>query len=117
MRKNNGITLISLVITIAVLAILVSIATYSGVNVIRQAKLDKFTTEMNIMQAEVNSLYDEYTTGTEEEKNTILNYGEVLDSDANKVFTTSTSGITDSSGYRYYTQATLKELDIDGVIV
>ena len=70
---------------------------------------------MNIMQAEVNSLYDEYTTGTEEEKNTILNYGEVLDSDANKVFTTSTSGITDSSGYRYYTQATLKELDIDGV--
>ena len=35
MRKNNGITLISLVITIAVLIILASIATYSGVNVIK----------------------------------------------------------------------------------
>ena len=115
MRKNNGITLISLVITIAVLIILASIATYSGVNVIRQSKLNKFTSEMNIMQTEVNSLYDKYSTGTEEEQNTILNYGEVLDSNASKVFTTSTSGITDSSGYRYYTQATLKELGIDGV--
>ena len=115
MRKNNGITLISLVITIAVLIILASIATYSGVNVIRQSKLNKFTSEMNIMQTEVNSLYDKYSTGTEEEQNTILNYGEVLDSNASKVFTTSTSGITDSSGYRYYTQATLKELGIDGI--
>ena len=53
---NKGVTLISLVVTIVVLIILASIATYSGVNVIRQSKLDKFTAEMKIMQTEVNNL-------------------------------------------------------------
>ena len=53
---NKGVTLISLVVTIVVLIILTSIATYSGVNVIRQSKLDKFTAEMKIMQTEVNNL-------------------------------------------------------------
>ena len=82
MRKNNGITLISLVITIAVLVILASIATYSGVNIIRQSKLNRFTTEMKIIQTEINSLYDKYSNGTEEEKANILNYGKSLDSEA-----------------------------------
>ena len=74
MKQDKGITLVSLVITIAVLIILASIATYSGVNVIRQSKLNKFTTEMGIMQTEVNNLYDKYSNGTEEEKNEIINY-------------------------------------------
>ena len=115
MRKNNGITLISLVITIAVLIILASIATYSGVNVIRQSKLNRFITEMKIMQTEVNSLYDKYSNGTEEEKANILNYGKSLDSEASKVFTTNASGITDSSGYKYYDKATIETLGIENV--
>ena len=115
MKKNKGITLISLVVTIAVLIILASIATYSGVNVIRQSKLDKFTTEMGIMQTEVNNLYDRYSNGTEEEKNEIINYGKELDSEANNVFTVNASGITDSSGYRYYDKDTIESLGIENI--
>lgn len=115
MKKNKGITLISLVVTIAVLIILGSIATYSGVNVIRQSKLDKFTTEMGIMQTEVNNLYDRYSNGTEEEKNQIINYGKELDSEANNVFTVNASGITDSSGYRYYDKDTIAGLGIENI--
>ena len=63
-KKENGITLMSLVITIVILLILASIATYSGIEVIKSSKLTKFTTEMRIMQTQVNELYqkmkDEY---------------------------------------------------------
>ena len=115
LKSKKGITLVSLVVTIAVLIILASIATYSGVNVIRQSKLNRFITEMKIMQTEVNSLYDKYSNGTDEEKADILNSGKALDSEASNVFTTNASGITDSSGYKYYDKATIESLGIEEV--
>lgn len=113
-RGNEGITLITLVITIAVLIILASIGTYSGIEVIRQAKLSQFTSEMKIMQTEVNELYDRNTRGETE----VLNYGKDLkdvEEQADSVFTNDASGITDKTGYKYYDQATLQSLGIDGV--
>ena len=125
MRKINskGITLISLVITIAVLLILASIATYSGIDVIRQSKLNKFTAEMKVMQTQVNDLYQKYTDGRSVTvgNNTytgddILNkIGQDLPSNADSVFTSEKSGITEKEGYRYYNQDTIKGLNIDGV--
>lgn len=81
-ESKRGITLISLVITVTVLIILASVATYSGVGVIRQAKLNSFTTEMKMMQSEVNALYDRYTNGETE----VLNIGKFLNSQADNVF-------------------------------
>ena len=109
-KENKGITLIALVITIAVLLILASIATYSGVEFVRQSKLNRFTTEMKIMQTEVNDLYDKNSNGED-----VLNLGKDLDLQANSVFTSDASGITDKTGYRYYDQATIQSLEIDGV--
>ncbi len=106
----RGITLISLIVTIVVLLILASIATYSGVGIIRQSKLNRFTTEMKVMQTEVNDLYDRYSNGED-----VLNLGKELDSQADKVFTSEASGITDKTGYRYYDQETIQSLGIDGV--
>ena len=106
----KGITLISLIVTIVVLLILASIATYSGVGIIRQSKLNRFTTEMKVMQTEVNDLYDRYSNGED-----VLNLGKELDSQADKVFTSEASGITDKTGYRYYDQETIQSLGIDGV--
>ena len=111
LKSKKGITLVSLVVTIAVLIILASIATYSGVNVIKQSKLNKFTAEMKIMQTEVNNLYDRYSSG----EVSVLEIGKELDSEANNVFTESSSGITDSSGYRYYDRETIESLGIEGV--
>ena len=111
LKSKKGITLVSLVVTIAVLIILASIATYSGVNVIKESKLNKFTAEMKIMQTEVNNLYDRYSSG----EVSVLEIGKELDSEANNVFTGSGSGITDSSGYRYYDRETIESLGIEGV--
>ena len=57
MKKQEGITLISLVITIIVLSILASVATYSGVSVIKSSKMTAFTTELKIMQTKINTIY------------------------------------------------------------
>lgn len=125
MRKINskGITLISLVVTIAILLILASIATYSGVDVIRQSNLNKFTAEMKVMQTQVNDLYQKYKDGTTVSIGSnnyigedILNrIGEDLPAYADSVFEVGTSGITDKTGYRYYDQDTIKGLNIEGV--
>ena len=97
MRKinNDGVTLMSLVITIIVLLLLASIATYSGVNIVKQSKFTKFTTQLKMMQTQVNELYEKYSgnqsieingkkyTGTE-----IANIGKEIStlSQKNKVF-------------------------------
>ena len=112
-ESRKGITLISLVITIVVLLILTSIATYSGIEVIKSSKLTTFTTEMKIMQTQVNELYQRYKNGD----NTVLDIGKDLGSvlqQANKAF--NASGITEQSEYRYFDQNTIKDvLKIEGV--
>ena len=113
LNDAKGITLVSLAITIAVLLILASVATYSGVNILRQSKLNKFTTEMKLMQTEVNDLYDRYKNGED-----VLSLGKDLteqEEQVNKVFTNEASGIIDTTGYRYYDKETLDNLAIDGV--
>ncbi len=92
----KGITIITLIIIIVVLLILTSIGTYSGLQVIKFSKLNTFTTEMKIMQIEVNELYQKYKDGD----NTILDLGKdlsVIQEQANKVFTESASGIIDQN--------------------
>ncbi len=130
--NNRGITLAALVITVIILLILASVATYSGLNVVKFSKLTTFTTEMKIMQTKVNEIYQKYKDGNSIEidgttyygknKNsgepTILDIGQTLDSvstQANKVFTESASGITDKSGYKYWNNELVKKLGIDGV--
>ena len=132
--KENGITLVALVITVIVLLILSSIATYSGLNVVRTSKFTVFTTEMKIMQTKVNEIYQKYKDGNSIEidgtiyygenkksknsNSTILDIGQALDSvsiQANKVFTESASGITNKDGYKYWNNDLIKKLGIEGV--
>ena len=128
MKNRKGITLISLVITIIVLLILASIATYSGINVIRSSKFTAFTTELKIMQTQVNSIYQKYKDndtinidGTSYIGSDILEIGEELNEEsttkeqANKVFKQEESGIVSQDGYRYWSSDLIKELGIEGV--
>ena len=124
---NKGITLITLVITIIVLLILSSVATYSGINVINSSKLTTFTTEMKLMQSEVNSLYNKAKNGEKVTVNgenyngeEIFNLGKSISESpqleqANRVFTDNESGITDKSDYKYFDQSILKGLNIEGI--
>ena len=116
-KKEKGVTLIALIVTITILLILTGVATYTGIDTIRTSKFTKFTTELKIMQTKVNEWYEEYKDGNEE----ILTRGEEItnnsgiEDQANKVFTESASGIEDKEGYRYYSQDTIKELGVEGV--
>lgn len=55
-KDNKGITLIILVVTIVIMAILLSVVTYTGIDAYRTAKVTRFITEMQLIQAQV----DEY---------------------------------------------------------
>ena len=120
MRKENGITLISLVITIILLLILATIGINSGVTTIKSSKLTKFTTELKIMQTEVNDLYNKWQNGNEEEKNNILQQGKATD--GTSIDNVIKNGVVpdkyveNKDRYRLYDTETIKnQLQIDGV--
>ncbi len=140
MKKERGVTLVTLAITITVLIIIASVATYSGIEIINSSRQIKFTAELKIMQVQINSIYQKYKennpiviNGTtyygEKEagtgKLTILQIGQELSGEvqtqANKIFTElvndGNSGITstDTTGYRYWNVETIKSLGIEGV--
>lgn len=110
-KDAKGITLVTLIITIVVILILASIATYSSIEIVKSSKFTKFTTEMKIMQIQVNTLYEKYKNGDNE----ILNLGKDLDEQADIVFTSDASGVTEKSGYKYFDQETIQSLEIKGV--
>lgn len=123
MKRENqrGVTLIALVTTIVVLLILASIATYSGVQVIESSKLTTFTTEMKIMQINVNELYDKWKRGelaTDSEGNIDIGkdlaYNQEVKEQTNKVLKTELD-ITDTTGYKYFDKETISNLKIEGV--
>lgn len=116
LENNKGITLVSLVITIILLIILASIGTYSGIQVVKSAQFTAFSTELKIMQTQVNKLYEEKRNGNDEYVDSLgveINSDTNIQKQANKVFTA--SGITDQNGYKYFDTDTIKRLNIEGV--
>ena len=131
--NSKGVTLIALVTTIIVLLILASIATYSGINVINSSKLTTFTTEMKIMQTEVNNLYNQWkngeiaideTTGNitnTADNSTIgkdLTYNSDVEDQANYVLVEVLSlgdNLSSLTGYKYFDQETIQNLGIEPV--
>lgn len=65
--KENGITLVTLVITIIVLLMLTSIGTTAGISTINMAKFNQLKNELQMLQTKVNGLNQENKTdiGTE----------------------------------------------------
>lgn len=116
LENNKGITLVSLVITIILLIILASIGTYSGIQVVKSAQFTAFSTELKIMQTQVNKLYEEKRNGNDEYVDSLgveINSDTNIQKQANKVFTA--SGITDQNEYKYFDTDTIKRLNIEGV--
>ena len=125
-KKNatKGITLLSLTIMIIVLIILASTAIYTGKSTIKNSKFTKFKAQLEIMQAQVNMLYEKYTAMPEEteeeinQKAAFLNQGEDLKNLTNsnlKDESFSGAGESDRTGYRYFDKSTIKGLAISGV--
>ena len=117
MKNRKGITLISLVITVIILLIIASVGAYSGISVINSSKLKAFTTELEIMQTEINQIYQKAKDSNEEIN--ISTMGDSIEgayqTQANKVFTAQESGITSYEGYRYWSKEYIKSLKIEGI--
>ena len=113
MRKEKGITLIALTITIIILIILVSITTYSGISTIKSSKLNRFKQELEIMQSQVNVLYEKYNT--EIEAGQEIEIGEELMNSEEENNAFSGANETDKTGYKKFTKQTLEELGIEGI--
>ena len=114
-KEEKGITLLALVILIIVLVILASVATVSGVDSINSAKLTRFTSEMEQMQTEVNELYEKSQNG-EIQSDSVgqdISSNQDVAKQADIVFTSSASGITNRDGYRYYDESTLNSLGVE----
>lgn len=113
MKNRNGITLISLVVTIVVLLILASITTYSGISTIKSSKLTKFKQELEIMQAEVDALYEKYKN-----EETITVGKDISNADtelvnANTAFNELSTA--KQAEYRYFDVQTIQNLDVAGI--
>lgn len=120
LKNNRGITMIALVITVIVLLILASITTYSGVSTVREARFYNAVSEMKVMQAKVNEIYDEYKY-TKNKPEFINKYGEniqdsLIEIDAQNAFDSLGIASEMRSQYRYYNADYIKnELDLDGI--
>lgn len=65
MKNEKGITIITLVITIVIMLILAGIVTNSGMKSIETAKKTAFISEMEMIQAKVNTIYEERKQNSE----------------------------------------------------
>lgn len=68
-QNKNGITIVSLVITIVILLILVSITVYTGTGVIKQANLQTVNTNMMLIQAKTKTIAEQAKFYKDEEGN------------------------------------------------
>ncbi len=59
MKKQKGITLVALTITIVVMIIIASITTYAGIDLIKEAKLQDLVTNMLLIQAKAKECVEE----------------------------------------------------------
>lgn len=109
--KENGITLIALVMTIVLILILASMTTTAGLSAFEYSKYVEFKEELKIMQTKVNELNqnEEYSLGEEltGEQKEVLNIEEI----SNIIY----DGKNDeekqniANGFRYFSNKYIKE--------
>lgn len=112
MRENSGITLITLMIAILIIMILLGTTIYTGFEVLENAKVTGFKTELEIIHGQVNIAYEKISIG----EDMVSNYGkdvDTLDNDTknkiNSVISTINSSFLDEneaafvfSDFRYF---------------
>lgn len=58
-KKENGVTLIALIVTIIILTVIASIAIYSGSGTIKKAKLEEIKTNMLLIEAKAREYVED----------------------------------------------------------
>ena len=113
MKNQKGITLVALLITIIIMAILASVATYSGLESVKSAQISTFTEELEMIQARVNVIYEKRKKSAEEKA-----YYDNLGQDVtivNQELLTAILGDSSSEGFRYFSKEDLTKLELDDI--
>ncbi len=118
LKNNQAITLITLSITIILILILSSTATYTGLNVLSQSRFAKFSTELQIMQTNVNSWYSETNvnqpvTFIENNSDDIIQQSKIALFECNII--DSPNNNFDLNRFAYYPIDLIKNLNIEGI--
>lgn len=111
--REKGITLISLVITIVVLAIITGIVISASTDSIKSAKKTAFITELEMIQEKVNTIYEKRKLNEED-----IEYYNSLGQDVSKVEASKLLQILkgqSSMGYLYFSKEDLKKLNLDNI--
>lgn len=113
MKNENGITIITLVVTIVIMLILAGVVTNSGMQSVKTAQKTAFISEMEMIQAKVNTIYEERKQNSEniEYYNNIGRDISTVDND--KV--TIALGDSDKTGFRYFSKSDLKQISLDNI--
>ena len=69
MNKENGITIVMLIITLIVMLIIISVTINSGIVTLEEEKRSKFVQEMTLIQQKVNAEYIKIKNGDKTEEN------------------------------------------------
>lgn len=117
LKKNLGITLVALIVTIVVIAIIASTMVYLGTNIIKKASLQTTNTDMMLIQAKAQTIYEKLSfEKTGEELETSLPGTKVLDG-SNDASNLIKAGIQSENITKYFVwnENTLKETGLEGV--
>lgn len=111
MKKEEGITLISLVVTIIILLILAGTVTFSGIQSITTTKKTTFISELELIQAKVNTIYEKRKLSQQEKE-----YYDTLGQDITILPQDKLDEVLKGKkedGFRYFSIDDLKELEIE----
>lgn len=110
MSGVRGITLISLIITVILLAMLSGTTIYVGTDVIESVKVKAFVTEMQVIQAKVNIIHEEMKNGNVEYKN-LGEQIDILSDDLKQRINIAMQGEA-VEGFKYFNSSDLEKLNI-----
>lgn len=113
LKKQTGITLISLVITIIVMIIIAGVATTAGLSSIENAKKTSLITELEMIQEKVNTICEKRKLNKED-----ITYYDSLGKDISSVDEEKLNVLLDGIeqiGYRYFSKEDLKQLELDNM--
>ena len=115
-KDNKGITLITLVVTIIIMLILTSVTIYTGIDTYKSTQVNKFVTQMQLLQAKIDDLVE---TKTMEELNNIGLSAVTTSQETNAIVTAFKQDeitTSDANKYKVFTKENVLEiLDVEDV--
>ena len=111
-KENEGITLVALILTIILMLILISVATYTGLDTYKNSKVTKFVIQMQLLQAKVDELSSEEMEALELDEPSSLEQEEILTS----AFTNQEISTSNPSSYKVFEQEDILNIfELEGI--